>query len=74
MHTHLPTFPFRQGLEGIAAQYLAEALATAGEATGFDKTAFASKLPLYLVAAITHVKGAASAATSQAPAQADANV
>ena len=47
----LPTIPFRRASKAIAAQYLAEALASAGEAVGFDKAAFAAKLPRYIVEA-----------------------
>jgi len=48
--------------KAIAAQYLAEVLAKAGEASGFDKAAFAKKLPRYIVDAIAHVKAPASEA------------
>lgn len=41
--------------KAIAAQYLADLLATAGEAATFDKAAFSAKLPSYIVDAIKHV-------------------
>lgn len=44
----------------IAAQYLAEALAKAGEDVEFDKVAIANKLPRYIIDAIAYVGGAVS--------------
>ncbi|HWM93838.1 MAG TPA: AAA family ATPase [Thermoanaerobaculia bacterium] len=46
--------------KAIAAQYLAEILTKAGEEEAFDKSAFTSKLPRYIVDAIAHVKGPAT--------------
>ena len=46
--------------KAIAAQYLAEAFAKAGEVAEFDKAAFAAKLPRYIVDAISHVKSPSS--------------
>lgn len=48
--------------KAIAAQYLAEALAKAGAVAGFDKAAFAAKLPQYIVDAVAHVRCSASVA------------
>lgn len=48
--------------KAIAAQYLAEALAKAGEAATFDKSAFVAKLPHYIVGTIAHVKSPNTAA------------
>jgi putative ATP-dependent endonuclease of OLD family len=50
--------------KAIAAQYLADVLAEAGEASAFDKVAFAAKLPRYIVDAIAHVKVSVAAPNS----------
>ena len=44
--------------KAIAAQYLANTLAAEGEKEGFDSTAFAGRLPRYVVEAIAHATGA----------------
>ncbi len=46
--------------KAIGAQYLAEMISKAGEATGFDEAAFATNLPRYIVEAIAHVRRCAS--------------
>lgn len=43
--------------KAIAAQYLANMLTAEGEKDDFDRTAFAGKLPPYVVAAIAHATG-----------------
>jgi len=53
--------------KAIAAQYLAEAFAKAGEVAEFDKAAFAAKLPRYIVDAITHVKSPSSTLAPPGP-------
>jgi len=53
--------------KAISAQYLAEMLSKAGEAAAFDRSAFAAKLPRYIVDAIAHVKSAAPPPFSSAP-------
>lgn len=53
--------------KAIAAQYLAEALAKAGEVAEFDKAAFVVKLPRYIVDAITHVKSPSSTLAPPGP-------
>jgi putative ATP-dependent endonuclease of the OLD family len=60
-------FHSRRASKAIAAQYLAEALAEAGEVAEFDRTAFADKLPRYIIDATGHVKSPASALASLAP-------
>jgi putative ATP-dependent endonuclease of OLD family len=47
--------------KAIGAQYLAEALAKAGDVPAFDKAAFAALLPRYIVDAIAHVRRPVSA-------------
>jgi putative ATP-dependent endonuclease of OLD family len=47
--------------KAIGAQYLAETLSEAGKKAEFDKAAFAAKLPRYIVEAIGHVIGPATA-------------
>jgi putative ATP-dependent endonuclease of OLD family len=60
--------------KAIAAQYLAEALAESGQAATFDKTAFAAKVPRYIVDAIAHVRRPASVVmTAPAPREARDN-
>lgn len=44
--------------KAIAAQYLASALIAESTKDGFDRVAFAGKLPRYIVEAIAHVRGA----------------
>jgi len=43
--------------KAIAAQYLANILTAEGDKDGFDRAAFAGKLPPYVVAAIAHATG-----------------
>jgi putative ATP-dependent endonuclease of OLD family len=50
-------FHSKSASKAIAAQYLANALATEGEKKEFDSVDFAKRLPRYLVAAIVHATG-----------------
>ncbi|MBM3567290.1 MAG: DUF2813 domain-containing protein [Alphaproteobacteria bacterium] len=59
--------------KAIAAQYLAESLAKAGESTTCDTATFAGKLPRYIVDAIAHVKRPAPAPAPPAPAAGNGN-
>lgn len=52
--------------KAIAAQYLAEMLTKRGEVEEPARDAFAAKLPRYIVEAIAHVRGAASASLAPA--------
>jgi putative ATP-dependent endonuclease of OLD family len=67
--------PFHSGgaSKTVAAQYLAELLTKAGEATTFDKAAFKTKLPRYIVDAIAHVRRPASASRPHTTAEAGGN-
>lgn len=51
-------FHSQESSKAIAAQYLASTLLEAGEKDGFNRAAFAEKLPRYIVEAIAHVSGA----------------
>jgi putative ATP-dependent endonuclease of OLD family len=66
-------FHSRDASKAIWAQYLAEALAKLGETEAFDAAAFAAKLPRYIVQAIAHVKGPATAPTPPAAATGSSN-
>lgn len=52
--------------KAIAAQYLAQALAKEGEKAGFDRRAFAQKLPRYIAGVIAHVSSANDSAAHAA--------
>jgi putative ATP-dependent endonuclease of OLD family len=51
--------------KAVAAQYLADMLAEKGEAAGFDRDIFASRLPRYIVEAINFVKQSTSPPTQE---------
>jgi putative ATP-dependent endonuclease of OLD family len=51
-------FHSREASKAIAAQHLATNLAAQGEKPGFDRRAFADKLPRYVVEAIAYATGA----------------
>jgi putative ATP-dependent endonuclease of OLD family len=59
--------------KAIAAQYLAERLAEAGRQRGFDATAFARKLPRYIVNAIAYAIGSGATPLPGALAKEDRN-
>lgn len=59
--------------KAIAAQYLAELLAHRGVADGFDKDAFATMLPRYLIDAIKHATGIVVPITMQDTATENSN-
>ncbi len=53
--------------KAIAAQYLAETLAKAQRAAGFDQAAFAARLPRYIADVIAHVRCSDPEARAPAP-------